>query len=135
MVKYLTEEWAQQAKKKVLETLDPKKDLKSMNAVILNIVSNVPPDNKTVYYYLKFVEGNLEELLAGTDPSIQQKQAEFMVNGDYTTFVQIGKGEMSTAMALLKSRVKLTGNKMKALTITKPLDTYTSCLKTMPTEY
>jgi putative sterol carrier protein len=135
MVKYLTEEWAQQAKKKVLGELDRKKDLKNMNAKILNVVQNVPPDNKTIYYYIKFVDGNLEELLAGPDESIKQKEVEFSVLGDYVTFVQIGKGEMSSGMALLKSRVKLTGNKMKALTITKPLDTYTACIKNIETEY
>ena len=106
MVKYLTEEWAQQAKKKVLGELDRKKDLKNMNAKILNVVQNVPPDNKTIYYYIKFVDGNLEELLAGPDESIKQKEVEFSVLGDYVTFVQIGKGEMSSGMALLKNRVK-----------------------------
>jgi hypothetical protein len=42
---------------------------------------------------------------------------------------------MSSAMALLKNRVKMTGNKMKALTITKPIDTYNNCVKGVPTEY
>jgi putative sterol carrier protein len=135
MVRYLTQEWAQAAKKMVLAELDTKKDLKGMNAKFLNIVGNVPPDNKTVYYYLRFVDGKLEELLADADESIKQKEAEFTVVGDYTTFVQIGKGEMSSAMALLKNRVKIIGSKMKALTITKPIDTYTTCIKKIPTEY
>lgn len=135
MVKYLSEEWAQQAKKIVLDELDPKKDLKGMNAILLNVVQNVPPDNKTVYFYIKFVNGHLEELLASPDEAIKQKEAEFTVTGDYTTFTQISKGEMSSAMALLKNRVKMTGNKMKALTITKPIDTFNACIKKIQTEY
>ena len=135
MVRYLTEEWATQAKKKALETLDPKKDLKNMTVKLLQVVQNVPPDNKTIYYYVEFLDGTLQEVLASTDESIKQQQPDFTVTGDYTTFVQIGKGEMSSAMALLKSRVKLTGNKMKALTLTKPFDTYTKCIKDVPTEY
>lgn len=135
MVKYLTEEWAQQAKKKVLDELDRKKDLKNMNVSFLNIVQNVPPDNKTVYFYLKFVDGAIEELLASPDQSIQQKEAEFTVAGDYTTFVQISKGEMSSAMALLKNRVKITGSKMKALTVTKPIDNFNACIKGIQTDY
>jgi len=135
MVKYLSEEWAQQAKKIVLDELDPKKDLKNMNASLLNIVQNVPPDNKTVYFYIKFVNGHLDELLTGTDESIKQKEVEFTVAGDYTTFAQISKGEMSSAMALLKNRVKMTGNKMKAFTITKPIDTFNACIKKIQTEY
>jgi len=135
MVKYLTEEWAKQAKQLALEKLDPKKDLKSMTANLLNIVQNVPPDNKTVYYYIKFVDGRVDELLASPDESIKQKPAEFTVTGDYVTFTQINKGEMSSAMALLKNRVKMAGNKMKALTLTKPFDTFTKCIKNLQTEY
>ena len=135
MVKYLTEEWAEQAKKIVLDELDPKKDLKNMNAILLNVVQNVPPENKTVYFYIKFVDGNLEELLASPDEAIKQKQAEFTVTGDYVTFTQISKGEMSSAMALLKNRVKMAGNKMKALTITKPIDNFNACIKKIQTEY
>jgi putative sterol carrier protein len=135
MVKYLSEEWAELAKKKVLEELDPKKDLRNMNATLLNVIQNVPPDQKTVYFYIRFADGKLEELLASPDESIKQKPAEFTVTGDYTTFVQISSGQMSSAMALLKNRVKMVGNKMKAFTITKPIDTFNGCIQKISTEY
>jgi putative sterol carrier protein len=135
MVKYLSEEWAVQAKKKVLDELDQTKDLKNMNASLLNVVQNVPPDEKTVYFYIKFTDGKLEELLASPDESIKQKNAEFTITGDYTTFVQISNGQMSSAMALLKNRVKMTGNKIKAFTITKPIDNFNMCIKKIETEY
>ena len=135
MVKFLSQEWVEQAKKKVLTELDKAKDLKNMNASLLNVVQNVPPNNTTIYYYIKFVGGNLEELITGSDESIRQKQADFIVTGDYTTFVQISSGHMSSAMALLKNRVKMTGNKMKALTITKPIDTYNGCVNKLQTEF
>lgn len=135
MVKYLSKEWAEQAKNKVLTELDKAKDLKNMNASLLNVIQNVPPDNTTMFFYIKFIGGNLEELLVGSDQSIQQKQAEFTVTGDYTTFVQISNGQMSSAMALLKNRVKMAGNKMKALTITKPIDTFNACISKIQTEY
>lgn len=135
MVKYLSQEWAELAKKKVLAELDKVKDLKHMNASLLNVVQNAPPDNKTMYFYIKFIEGNLEELVTGSDESIKQKNADFTITGDYTTFVQISSGQMSSAMALLKNRVKMAGNKMKALTITKPIDTFNACIKGIQTEY
>jgi putative sterol carrier protein len=135
MVKYLSKEWAELAKKKVLTELDKTKDLKNMNASLLNVIQNTPPDNKTTYYYINFIEGNLEEITTGSDESIKQKNAEFIVTGDYTTFVQINGGQMSSTMALLKNRVKLTGSKMKALSITKPIDTYNKCVSGIQTEY
>ena len=135
MVKYLSEEWALEAKKKVLAELDPKKDLKGMNASLMNVVQNVPPDQKTIYFYIRFVDGKLEELLATPDESVKQKPAEFTVTGDYTTFVQISSGQMSSAMALLKNRVKMAGNKIKAFTITKPIDTFNACIQKLSTEY
>jgi len=135
MVKFLSQEWAEQAKKKVLTELDKAKDLKNMNAALLNVVQNIPPDNKTIYYYVKFTGGNLEELTTGSDEAIKQKPADFIVTGDYTTFIQINNGQLSSAMALLKNRVKMTGNKMKALSITKPIDNYNNCIKGIQTEY
>lgn len=134
MVKYLSQEWAEQAKKKVLTELDKARDLKNMTTSLLNVIQNVPPDNKTMYFYIKFIEGNLEELITGSDESIKQKNAEIIATGDYTTFVQISSGQMSSAMALLKNRLKMT-NKMKALTITKPIDTFNGCIKGIQTEY
>jgi putative sterol carrier protein len=134
MVKYLSKEWAELAKKKVLTELDKARDLKNMNTSLLNIIQNVPPDDKTIYFYIKFIEGNLEELITGSDESIKQKDAEITATGDYTTFVQISNGQMSSAMALLKNRLKMT-NKMKALTITKPIDTFNGCIKGIQTEY
>jgi putative sterol carrier protein len=135
MVKYLSEEWAVKAKQIVLAELDTTKDLKNMNAALLNVVQNVPPENKTVYFYIKFVDGHVQELLASSDQSIMQNEADFTITGDYTTFVQISSGVMSSAMALLKNRVKMTGNKMKALTITKPIDTFNACIRKIQTEY
>ncbi|MCX6671463.1 MAG: hypothetical protein NTX92_06045 [Euryarchaeota archaeon] len=134
MVKYLSQEWAEQAKKKVLTELDKARDLKNMTTSLLNVIQNVPPDNKTMYFYIKFIGGNLEELITSSDESIKQKGAEIIATGDYTTFVQISSGQMSSAMALLKNRLKMT-NKMKALTITKPIDTFNGCIKGIQTEY
>ena len=135
MVKYLSQEWAEQGKKKVLTELDKAKDLKNMNMSLLNVIQNVPPDNKTMYYYIKFIDGNLEELITSSDEAIRQKNPEFTVTGDYTTFVQISSGQMTSAMALLKNRVKMAGNKIKAFTITKPIDTFNSCIAKMTVEY
>ena len=134
MVKYLSKEWAELAKKKVLTELDKARDLKNMTTSLLNVIQNVPPDNKTMYFYIKFIEGNLEELITSSDESIKQQDAEITATGDYTTFVQISSGQMSSAMALLKNRLKMT-NKMKALTITKPIDTFNGCIKGIQTEY
>ncbi len=67
---------------------------------------------------------------------IFDRQCYFITQGgDYTTFVQSSGGQMSSAMALLKNRVKMAGNKMKALTITKPIDTFNVCISKIRTEY
>ncbi|MFH1013855.1 MAG: SCP2 sterol-binding domain-containing protein [Thermoplasmatota archaeon] len=135
MVRYLSKEWAEQAKDIVLKELDRAKDLKNMNASLLNVVQNCPPDNVTTYFYIRFKDGVLEELLTGNDESLKAKIADFTITGDYTTFVQISSGQISSAMALLKNRVKMTGNKMKALTITKPIDNFNNCIAKTKTEY
>jgi len=41
-----------------------------------------------MYFYVKFIDGNLEEILTVSDESIWQKGADFIVTGNYTTFVR-----------------------------------------------
>lgn len=135
MVKFLSDEWIKKAKDVVEKNLDAEEDLKNATTSLLNIIENVPPDKTTVYFFASFKNGDLSEFSINSDGSLIDKEAEFTVIGDYTTFVQIVKGEMSTVMALLKNRVKLKGDKMKALRFTKPIDRINGILREIETEY
>ena len=58
-----------------------------------------------------------------------------MVSGNYDTFKQIFRGEMSTLIALIKNRVHIEGDKKKALMFVRPIDRFTFCLRKIDTEY
>ncbi len=134
-MKFLSEEWIEKAKKIATEKLDPEKDLKKATTSLLNIIENIPPDGKTVYFYLSVKEGNLQEMLINQSGSLLDKNAEFVVTGNYDTFGQIFKGEMSTLIALIKNRVKIKGDKVKALKFVKPIDKINDCLRELETEF
>lgn len=135
MVKFLSEEWINTAKKFAIENLDPIQDLNNTTASLLSVINNMPPDGKTIYFYISVKNGNLDEMRIGSDDSLTNKDAEFIVTGNYDTFVQIFKGEMSTFIALIKNRVKIKGDKKKALGFVKPIDKITSVLRKIDTEY
>jgi putative sterol carrier protein len=135
LTKFLSDEWIEKAKEVVEKNLDPKEDMKYATTSLLNIIENVPPKKTTVYLYISFENGNLSDLLIKSDDSMKNKETEFTVIGDYNTFVQIVKGEMSTIMAVLKNRVRLKGDKMKALRYTKPIDSINRVLSKIVTEY
>ncbi len=44
-----------------------------------------------------------------------EEDVEFIVTGNYETFVQIFKGEMNTLVAIIKNRFKIKGDKIKAM--------------------
>ncbi len=135
MVKFLSEEWLEKAKSVAKKSLDPKKDLGNATASLLNIIENIPPDGKSIYFYISVNNGNLKELQIDETGSLLDKDAEFVVTGNYDTFVQIFKGEMSTLIALIKNRVKIKGDKVKALKFVKPIDKMNDCLSKIETEY
>lgn len=61
--------------------------------------------------------------------------SEFVVTGNYNTFFQIFKGEISTLIALIKNRVKIKCDKAKALKLEKPIGKLNKCLREIETEY
>ena len=134
-MKFLSEEWLETAKIIALERLDPEKDLKKATASLLNIIENIPPDGKSVYFYISVKDGILKEMLIDQTGSLLEKNAEFVVTGNYDTFVQIFKGEMSNIIAMIKNRVKIKGDKEKALKFVKPIDRLNECLREIGTEY
>ena len=134
-MKFLSEEWLETARKIATEKLDPEIDLKKASTSLLNIIENIPPEGKSVYFYISVKNGNLEEMLINQTDSLLEKDAEFVVIGNYDTFVQIFKGEMSTLIALIKNRVKVKGDKVKALKFIKPIDRLNGCLREIETEF
>jgi putative sterol carrier protein len=135
LVKFLSEEWIEIAKTVATDELDPEQDLNNATASLLSVITNVPPDGNTLYLYLSVKHGILSELQVSHNGSLLQKDAEFVVSGNYDTFKQLFRGEMSTLIALIKNRVQINGDKKKALMFVKPIDRFTSCLRKIDTEY
>ena len=134
-MKFLSDEWIKTAKEITSEKLDPEKDLKKATTSLLNVINNIPPDGRSVYFYIAVKNGIITEMLLDQTGSLLEKDAEFVVTGNYDTFVQILKGKMSTLIALIKNRVKIKGDKVKALQFVKPMDKLNSCLREIETEY
>ena len=128
-------EWIDIAKNIVIDRLDPINDLNNSTATLLNVINNIPPDGKTVYFYISVKNGSLDDMQIGSDESLIKKDAEFIVTGNYDTFVQIFKGELSTFIALIKNRIDIKGDKKKAIGFVKPIDRLTSVLREIDTEY
>lgn len=134
-MKFLSDEWIKKAKGITTEKLDPEKDLKKATTSLLNIIENIPPDGEIVYFYISVKNGYITEMLLDKTGLLLEKDAEFLVTGNYDTFVQILKGEMSTLIALIKNRVKIKGDKVKALKFVKSIEKLNSCLREIETEY
>jgi putative sterol carrier protein len=135
VVKFLTPEWVDRAKDIILKELDPVRDLKSATASFILVITNIPPNGGTRSVYVSVAKGRLTEMLMEERDISSEKKAEFVVLGNYDTFVQIVQGQMSIVGALLKGRVEFKGSTMKALTFQQPIEKIIECLRKVPTEF
>ena len=131
---YLSQSWAEQAAKRVREELTPE-DMKKVSSSMMNIYEKCP-DGKTHYFYVKFEEGVLTDFYVGTegDPVADMK-AEFNIIGDYEIFAQISRAELGARSALMRNKIKLKGNMIKALRLASVVDRFNKILSTIPTDY
>ena len=135
MVKFLSDEWIEKAINIVNEQLDPKKDLENATASLLNIVTNIPPNGEKRYFYINVENGKIKKMQIDKKNPYNEEDVEFIVTGNYETFVQIFKGEMNTLVAIIKNRFRIKGDKIKAMKFIKPIDRLNECLRKINTEY
>ena len=134
MVKFLSEEWIDHTKKYMYENLDPETDLKNVTTSLLAVIQHVPPNDTIMNFYLSLDNGKLTEFAVSTGDSYE-KDAIFVITGNYGTFKGILQGELNLTIALLKNRIKLQGNKLKALKLMKPLDGVIVALREVTDEF
>lgn len=128
--KYLSQEWTQEASRRLREELTAEK-MKYVTSSIVTLYKNCP-DGKDRALYYRFVEGIIDDLsvVEGTVP-----EAEFGITGDYETFAKISRAELGSRAALMSGKLKLKGNMVKALSLSAVVDRMNKVLATIPTEY
>ena len=134
MVKFLSEEWIDHTKNYMYENLDPETDLKNVTTSLLGVIEHVPPNDTTMNFFLNLDNGKLTDFDVSTGDSYD-KEASFVITGNYGTFRSILMGKMNMTIALLKNRLKLKGSKVKALRLMKPLDGVIVALREVTDEF
>jgi len=135
MVKFLSDEWIEYGKKYIRSNLDPVKDLGNLTTSVLGVIQHVPPHDTTTNFYLELRDGQLSDFVLRVGDTITEKEAVFVIIGNYGTYQDIFEGKIGTAMALLKNRIKLKGSKIEALKIIKQLDGLIDALRKVTDEF
>ena len=134
MSKFLSDEWIEHTKNYMYENLDPETDLKNVTTSLLGVIEHVPPNDTTMNFFLNLDNGKLTDFDVSTGDSYD-KEASFVITGNYGTFRSILMGKMNMTIALLKNRLKLKGSKVKALRLMKPLDGVIVALREVTDEF
>jgi putative sterol carrier protein len=134
MVKFLSEQWIEFGKN-LLEKLDLEKDMKNITTSLLCIIEHIPSHDTTMNFYLELKDGKIHDFTVNTGDTFKGNEAVFIIRGTYGTYKEILEGKLGTAMALLKNRLKLTGSKMEALKIIKPIDGVIESLRKITDEF
>ena len=133
-LEYLSQEWMDAVIELVKERLTAE-EMKHVSSSMVNIVENCP-DGSRRYMYFRFEDGLLAEGLVGTDDDeVATKKPEFRIIGDYDTFAKISKAELGARSALMRNRIKLKGNMVKALRLSSVVDKLNKIIAQVPTEF
>ena len=133
MVKFLSDEWFEHGKIYMKENVDSQA-LRKISISLLCIVDHIPPDDKSKNFFLQFQEGELAEFTVNTG-NAEDMVATYILQGNYGTYKGVLQGEMKLAIAILKNRLKLKGDKMQALKLIKPLNGVIVALQEITDEY
>ncbi len=133
-LQYLSKEWIDEVIKRVEASLTAE-EMKHVSSSMVNIVENCP-DGSTRHMYFRFEDGLLAEALVGTsDDEVASKEAEFRIIGEYDTFAKISRAELGARSALMRNKIKLKGNMVKALRLSSVVDKLNKIIATVPTDY
>lgn len=129
-IKYLSQEWRDEAEKRLRAELTPEK-MNNITSSMLNVFLNCP-GGKEKTLYLNFIDGILDKCIVGDG---QIPDAEFKISGDYEVFAKISQAELGSQLALMTGKLKLKGNMIKALKLASISDRINKIFSTIPTEY
>ncbi|MFX0045164.1 MAG: SCP2 sterol-binding domain-containing protein [Candidatus Hermodarchaeota archaeon] len=133
-LQYLSKEWIDEVIKRVKASLTAE-EMKHVSSSMVNIVENCP-DGTTRHMYFRFENGLLAEALVGTsDDEVASREAEFRIIGEYDTFAKISRAELGARSALMRNKIKLKGNMVKALRLSSVVDKLNKIIATVPTDY
>jgi len=127
---YLSNEWRDEAEKRIRAELSPER-MNKITSSMSNIYKNCP-DGKERYLFFNFKDGELVDLRVGEG---EPPKAEYRITGDYDTFAQISRAELSSQKALMTGKLKLKGNMVKALKLASVADRLNRVISTIPAEY
>jgi putative sterol carrier protein len=128
--KYLSKEWADEVLKRCKKELTPEK-MKHITSSMLTINTKCP-DGKTRAVYYKLVDGVVTavEIIEGKPP-----KAEFTITATYDLFAKISRAEVKARSALMSGKMVLSGNLVKALTLSPTVDRLNEVIAKIPAEY
>lgn len=129
-MKYLSPEWEAEAARRLRGQFTPEQ-IKNLTVSMLTLFRNCPDGRERALYY-KIEDGVF------TDISIREAPlpaAQFVISGEYTTFVKIIHGEIGSRTALMNGKLRLTGNMVKALSLAPIVERFTKIIAEITCEY
>ena len=127
---YLSEAWRERSEDALAEGLPPER-MNHITTSLANVYKGCP-DGADRYLYIEYEDGYLTALDLGEGAP---PKAEFIVTGDYATFVQIAKGELNSQLGLMTGKLTLKGNMVKALKLAVLADRFNHTLAPLPTTF
>lgn len=131
---YLSEEWAEEALRRVEADDRVAKAAKGIDVSLLTLFED-GPDHAYEYLYVHFRDGGLEEYKLGHDAGeLEGRKPTFTVRGPYENFADVQNGLITERRALLSGKLHLSGSMFKAMKHMRALETITGSLREIPCE-
>jgi putative sterol carrier protein len=129
--KFLSPEWIAEVQRVVHETIKPE-DVNYASTTVLTIFENCPPDMADKALLTRVEKGVFSQIVLQPQP---YPQTEFVISGDYKSYLKVFKGQIEPSAALMTGELHLQGNIFKAMGMVNVLAPFYTALGRIPAEF
>jgi putative sterol carrier protein len=132
--RYMTQDWAEEALRRIESDERIKKVLNGVDLSILSIIAD-GPKGAYGFLYVHYDGQGLAEYRVGHEYSAVAGgilEPTFVISGKYEVFLEIQLGKLGEKKAIITGKLHLTGSMMKALRHMRAMETITKVLREIP---
>lgn len=129
--KFLSSEWIAEVQRVVRSTIKPA-DINYATTSVLTVFEKCPPGGVEKALLTKIDKGVFTDILLQAQP---YPKTEFIISGEYATFLKVFKGQIEPTAALMGGDLRLKGNALKAMGMINVFAPFFTALGRIPAEF
>jgi len=128
--KFFSVEWLDEIGRLIRSRIDPEA-INYASTTLLTVFENCP-DSTEKALLIQTYKGELTQILTAEKP---YPRAEFMVSGEYSTFLKVMRKQLDPMTALMSGELHFEGNMMRAMGMVSLIEPIYQVIAEIPTNF